>query len=316
MINGHGDDSFMYQNIRMNFSSNICQHADHSALKKHLMERFDLISNYPEPEAWTLEQTLAKKYDVAADCVLVTSGATEAIYLIAHAYSHLPYFVCQPTFSEYEDACRMFGMPKEKGGLTWVCNPRNPDGYVYSQQEIYQLANTCQLLVIDQAYECYTRCHQRFPILHSPSTITLHSMTKTYAVPGLRLGYIIAESAIINHLRRYLHPWSVNALAIEAGLFLLEHEELIAHPNLEEAQLLYRCINQIDGFSALPTETNFMLCRTEYHTAADLKDYLAREHGMLIRDASNFHGLNNHFFRVAAQLPEENNALVEALRKK
>lgn len=309
MINGHGDDAFRYDHISINFSTNISQHADHSLLKAHLTGCFDLISNYPEPEAWTLERALARRLGVDESCVLVTSGATEAIYLIAQAYAHLPYHIDQPTFSEYEDACCMFGLREGRGGLGWICNPRNPDGHVYTEDELNQLAADHELLVIDQAYKRYTRK----TVCHVPTAVTLHSLTKDYAVPGLRIGYVTAPAPVVARLRRYMRPWSVNALAIEAALFLLEHDELLMRPDLDEAQRLNRRLNGLRGITALPTDTNFMLCRLEHHTAAEVKDHLARRHGMLIRDASNFRGLDEHYFRVAAQLPEENDLLVDVL---
>ena len=71
---------------------------------------------------------------------------------------------------------------------------------------------------------------------------------------------------------------------------------------------------EIPGIAVMETQTNFMLCTVEKRTAALLKDYLARSHGMLIRDASNIKGLTQHHFRVAAQKPEENDALVEAIK--
>ena len=311
MISGHGDDIYGYKDIRINFSSNICQHADHSALRQHLAEQFDVISNYPEPEPWTLERAIARKLGIDEDCVLVTNGATDAIYLIAQTFAHLPFRSIHPTFSEYDDACRMFGLREGHGGLVWLCCPNNPDGRVYREQ----MVDDAKLLVIDQAYACYTQAALMTPqqSVSNGRTILLHSMTKTYAVPGLRLGYITAAPDIISQLRRHLRPWAVNALAIEAGLFLLAHDELMVKPDLEEAQRLYGRLNGIDGITVLPTDTNFMLCRTERHTAAELKSHLALQHGMLIRDASNFKGLDEHFFRIAAQLPEENDALINAI---
>jgi len=148
-----------------------------------------------------------------------------------------------------------------------------------------------------------------------PNVIQLHSMTKTYGVPGLRLGYITASVRLANIIRQAMRPWAVSALAIEAGKFLLEHDdELRCRPDLGEAQRLWQQLNAIGGVSMQPTATNFMLGTVAHLTAAELKDRLARQHGMLIRDASNFRGLTPHHFRVAAQSPAENDALVEALR--
>ena len=103
MIEGHGDDAYRYGDIKSDFSSNICAHNHHQALMKHLMARPELISHYPEPEAWSLETIIAERYGLHSQQVIVTSGATEAIYLIAQTFrmqSEIP----SPTFSEYEDA--------------------------------------------------------------------------------------------------------------------------------------------------------------------------------------------------------------------
>ena len=86
MIEGHGDDTYQYEGIRMNFSSNISRHPDLAALKEHLAKRLDLIDHYPEPEGWTLESMIAKKLGIPAECVIVTNGATDAIYLVAQAF--------------------------------------------------------------------------------------------------------------------------------------------------------------------------------------------------------------------------------------
>lgn len=107
MIEGHGDDAYRYGDIKSDFSSNICAHGNHQALMNHLMAHPELISHYPEPEAWSLETVIAERYGLQPQQVIVTSGATEAIYLIAQTFrmqSEIP----SPTFSEYEDACQLF----------------------------------------------------------------------------------------------------------------------------------------------------------------------------------------------------------------
>ena len=83
---------------------------------------------------------------------------------------------------------------------------------------------------------------------------------------------------------------------------------------LAETQRLRTMLNEIDGIEAQPTQTNFFLCTIQQAMAAELKEYLAREHGILIRDASNFTGLTPHHFRIATQSPVENDALVTAIK--
>lgn len=326
MIDGHGDDTYKYGTIRLNFSSNIPAFVDLSALEDYLRGRLSVIRSYPAPSPRMLETVIAHSIGKSADEVLVTSGATEAIYLIAQSLSQtLPqgtgtFTVLHPTFSEYESASRMFGMREaEDGDVCWLCNPNNPTGEVYVEDDIRALAFRHQWLVVDQSYEDYTL--PSADAMHRTSTreyenvITLHSMTKKFCIPGLRLGYVTASADVIALLRSFCHPWSVNALAIEAGLWLMEHRpQLIDMPRyLSEAQRLRSMLNRIPGVRVRETQTNFMLCTIEGRTAAELKEYLVRQHGILIRDASNFPGLSPQHFRVAAQRPEENDELADAI---
>ena len=379
MIEGHGDDAYRYEGITSDFSSNICLPAHrHEALMTHLANHPELILHYPEPEAWSLEKMLADRLGIDPACVIVTSGATDAIYLVAQTFPYRP-VIPAPTFREYEDACKVVGNASERcnmphavtlgsathyatpgsvthyatlGSVThyatlgsvihygesilWLCNPNNPTGEHYSSDSIRNMSAAHTLTVIDQSYEHYTA----IPTMSAKTAVSranviqIHSMTKTYAVPGLRLGYIVAARPLTAALRCRLRPWSVSSLAIEAGKYLLQHDELMCRPDLEEARRLRALLSAIPGMTVSPSNTNFMLCRlpvvgnasercvnlltatlgsVAHYTAAALKDYLAREHKMLIRDASNFRGLTPQHFRVAAQSPAEDDALVAAI---
>ena len=355
MINGHGDDIYQYGGIRCNFSSNISPLIDTSPLRQHLAERLTLINHYPEPDAYSLEVLIAAKHGISPNEVLVTSGATDAIYLIAQTLrSERTFAVKRPTFSEYADACRMYGYeeaPKaaskrehsdacisyaeheqartkfKAGAVRWLCNPNNPTGELRTTDTVKVLSRRHHWLIIDQSYEDYTW----EPLLSAQTAIdmqnviVIHSMTKRFAIPGLRLGYIIAPSAVTRRLRANYRPWAVNALAIEAGHWLLEDEG--EHHSSEEpyyreemklllAQTRYlrERLRNIFGIHVYPTSTNFMLCSIRQSTAAELKEYLLAHHGFLIRDASNFEGLKDCHFRIATQLPEFNTELVEAIK--
>lgn len=318
MIKGHGDDAYQYKHIISDFSSNICAGMGHQALMGYLAAHPEFASHYPEPEAWSLEQMIAEQHGMQPEQIIVTNGATEAIYLIAQAfplYADIP----RPTFSEYEDACQLFPRTDENHRMLWLCNPNNPTGDVYDQLVIDRMVVKYDLVVVDQSYENYTNHFVMNPrwASHLPNLIQIHSFTKTYGIPGLRLGYITAHASLTSHLRRYLRPWSVSALAIEAGKFLLRNKELQCTPDFNEAQRLRDRLQQIDGILTQETQTNFILCQmTEAgQTAAELKDYLAQKHHLLIRDASNFKGLTPRHFRIATQTPTENDALVAAIKE-
>ena len=321
MIEGHGDDLYRYDNIKMNFSSNIYAGTDLSELETFLSSRLDTIRSYPEPSAATLERMIAADCGISPDEVLVTSGAVDAIYLIAQAWRDAgTCHVIQPTFREYEDACRVFGyQEQEDGALCWLCNPNNPTGSVLPASEVMALAERHRWLVVDQSYEDYTMSPLLAPAeaVKCDNVILLHSMTKRYAVPGLRLGFITAQAGIISLLREQYRPWAINALSLEAGKWLVERGET-AIPDLNsylaETQRLRRALDGIDRIGIMETMTNFFLCTIREATASELKEYLAREHGILIRDASNFTGLTPHHFRIATQSPDQNDALVAAIR--
>lgn len=335
MIYGHGDDLYRYGGlVKANFSSNIYQKADLSALKRYLAARLDIIGNYPEPAPLSLERALAEEQGVDEGNVMATNGATEAIYIIAQ-YNAMKYgkdghtnIIRQPTFSEYADACRTFGLHVTHGedGLkgrrvAWLCNPNNPTGSVTPAERLLAGidARPDVLFVIDQSYEHYTTepMITDMEAARRHNVILLHSMTKRFCIPGLRLGYAVACRDIIDGLRPLRHPWSVNALAIEAGLFLLKSGTGVIPPlegYLTEAQRLNQQLGMIDGTTVCPTKTNFMLASIKGHTAAELKEFLVTRHGLLIRDAANFEGLDASYFRVAAQDRHADDMLVTAIK--
>jgi len=375
MIQGHGDDRYRFgRHMVADFSSNVYSHVDLAPLKAHLCERLDLIGRYPEPEPYSLEKALAARLAIDPAAICVTSGATEAIYLIAHAFQGSHSTILAPTFSEYADACALyahstalvfvpagrnnavqpenhplfrsllqgenrsecsggwypaqrpfFGSKTDtraaKRALLWLCNPNNPTGTVIPKDELVAAIeeNPETLFVIDQSYGFFTQepLLSASEVVRYPNVLQLHSMTKRYAMPGLRLGYVTGQAALIEKIRAVRMPWSVNALAIEAGRYLAEHPDtapIDLSALLAETQRLRDQLNEIPGLTAEPTRTHFFLCHLKRGRAANLKQRLAEENGLLIRDAANFEGLEEGHFRIATQTPEENDLVVKAIR--
>ena len=333
MIYGHGDDTWRYGDaIKMNFSSNIYQKADLSELKAFLASRLDVIGHYPEPEPKELEGLIAEKLEIPANMVMVTNGANEAIYLIAQLYSGWTSIIPQPTYHEYADACKMFGhiisyertddlevLPQDR--IYWLCNPDNPTGNVLLKVLLAYVIrkNPRFLYVIDESYADYTLQPRLQPkeMMDCFNVMFIRSMSKKYCVPGLRLGYVVASPIIIDRLRAIRQPWTVNALAIEAGKYLVEHDpQLLPDMNayIAEAQRLKAGLEAIEGLMVMDTQTHYMLVNIDWANVLELKNWLVEHYGILIRDASNFHGLDDHCFRVAAQTPEENDALLNAIK--
>lgn len=153
-----------------------------------------------------------------------------------------------------------------------------------------------------------------------PNIIIVDSFTKSYGIPGIRLGYVIASAEIIDQLAAIRPPWSVNSLSLKAGEYILErHNEL--QPNImelvTESRYLQDKIAKISGFRVTPSDCNFFLVEICNSTSqvSELKKFLIDKHGILIRDASNFVGLTNSHFRIAAQERKDVVKLINALKE-
>lgn len=332
MIDGHGDDIFRYgDKIRINFSTNITQNVDHSALLDHIAKTGDVFKNYPEPEPRSVERKLAALHGTEAENIIVTNGATEAIYLLAHAYSNLRSAIIAPTFREYQDACWLYDHKVEfieslndiAGGFAtvWLCNPNNPTGRAYDRKSLLTTIDKHPgtLFVVDQAYAAYSVADvlSIADIMSRSNVVMLHSLTKQFVVPGLRIGYAIGPAMIINRMRSLRMPWSVNAIAITAANYLIDNASAYTFDAQAlhcEAMRLAEEMRKL-GIDTKGTDCNFLLATLPHGTAADLKSWLIANHGILIRDASNFEGLTPRHFRVAAQSRDENNDLIKALRE-
>lgn len=332
MIDGHGDDVFRYgDKIRVNFSTNIPQGVTHTGLMSHLFGAGAIFRNYPEPEPRSVERKLAGIHGVESGNVIVTNGATEAIYLLAHAFAGGASAIVVPTFREYQDACRVHGHSMQfassleeigsGNNIVWLCNPNNPTGQVYDKEELLGLAdgNPSTLFVLDQAYALYSTREviSDEEIMCRKNVVVLHSLTKQFVVPGLRIGYAIGPAEIVDRLRRLRMPWSVNSIAIEAAHYLLQNESEYRF----DSSLLHREAVRIGremmtlGMEVSSTDCNFLLAKLPSGTSGALKEWLIENHGLLIRDASNFESLTPRHFRVAAQGAEENDLLISALRE-
>lgn len=333
MIHGHGDDLYRSgAEVKANFSTNVWYEANTEPLCRFLTERMSGIFHYPEPDAGSFRRAAAEYHGVQPANILAGNGATELFYIVAHAFAGGTTLLPVPSFTEYEDACNLYdhnvqfltdtdihSLPAD-ANLMFICNPNNPDGRIWSLEDIRTLLDRYpdMVLVIDESFIHFApRASTAIPLLSEyTNLLIIRSMTKCYAIPGLRLGYMLGDEALIEFIAGFGQPWSVNALAIEAGKYLFRHGESSlpdAARLLRRQQQFSRRVAAIPGFRPLPSQTSFFLTETDYDST-DLKHRLLESHGILIRDASNFRGLNNHYFRVNTLTDEKNALLIDALK--
>ena len=334
MIIGHGDDYGIQSELIANFSTNIPASCKNDALLQYLSETMLSVTHYPDPDASELAQRLAQKYGIDAASVLVTNGATEAFYLLAELFQGKHSLIFTPSFAEYEDACERYShkityasnakyasFSPSTYDLVWLCNPNNPDGKLLDLQLLKRWLNEAPntTFILDEAYvELAYNVSSILPELHDyPNLVVVRSMTKRYVIPGLRLGFIAAEQALLQKIKPMLMPWRINQMAIEAGYFIASNQYADGFCEQEltaESQWLQKQINAIKGFEVVPSTMNYFLVIGE-KSASDLKSWLLSNYQILIRDASNFRGLNAHYFRIATGNRQQNKMLIQALQQ-
>ncbi len=335
MLHGHGNDKYLFDSkIVADFSSNVWFKSLPETFFEHIAAELKCAKDYPNPEAADLKRELAEIFPVSMDNMWVCNGSVEGIYLLAQLFAGNKSAIVNPCFSEYEDACKGynhqltfyhnktdFTSRKFKENFIWIGNPNNPDGKIIEPLEIEKLLinNPSSTFIVDEAYANLTiGFSSSVPLLLKYNNlIILQSFTKTFAIPGIRLGFVFASKKVIQRLAALSIPWSVNALAISAGKFIASnYGELLPQQNelAKWNSLFYEKLNKIRGLKIHPSQSNFFLVEMKTGNAGELKTFLIEKHGILIRDASNFRGLDSRFFRLSVQSENEMDLLVVAIK--
>ena len=297
------------------------------------------LDRYPDRQALALRRALAGRLGRAPSQIAVGSGATELIWAIALAFvrSGDRVFIVGPTFGEYRRATSLMGgkviewtarpedgfavpdaitriLRQTQPRVVFVCNPNNPTGVLLSPDTISEWARSTPqaLLVVDEAYIAFARGARSAVTLSEENVLVLRSMTKDYALAGLRLGYAVGSQRVIEALGRALPPWSVSALAQVAGLAALGDEAYVRRSLARLAQdkeALVQGLRDL-GWNPLPSATQFFLI--EVGDGAAWRRELLR-HKILVRDCASF-GLPA-YIRLATRRAEENARLLAVLRE-
>jgi L-threonine-O-3-phosphate decarboxylase len=295
---------------------------------------------YPDREALALRRVLSTHLDVAVDDILVGNGSTEIIWLVALAFVRAgdTVLLVGPTFGEYTRAAVLMGarphqytarhadgfrvvpetmtqlLQQRQPRLVFLCNPNNPTGTSVAPDSIAQWAALCPgtLFIVDEAYLTFTASAPSVLPTRYPNMLVLRSMTKAYALAGLRLGYAVGSPDILAALRRARPPWSVNALAQSAGIAALQDTAHLTHCLARIAQAKHDFLAGLcaAGLTPVPSTTHFFLVRVG--NGATCRQALLRR-GILVRDCASF-GLPA-YIRVATRRPEENDRLLTALKE-
>lgn len=306
--------------------------------------RSGLVNGYPDPRATELRNCLSQKLRVGSDNLIVGNGSTELIRLIAMAYfdRNDRVLIPQPTYSEYEVACQMMGakiirqpvlkedecfrldiekliflIHKFRPKGVFLCNPNNPTGQCVTCNDIKKLLPVFPgcLFIIDEAYITFTESEDDFSslsLIHHDNLVILRSMTKDYALAGLRLGYAVAASPIIDTLWKICPSWNVNTLAQLAGVVALRSQNYIEECKSKIGIAKRFLMTQLSyiGLSVIPSQANFFLVKV-----GDAKSFYQSllRRGFLVRDCTSF-GLSE-YIRIAPRALHECKRLIAVMEE-
>jgi threonine-phosphate decarboxylase len=293
---------------------------------------------YPDPDALQLREALAAANSVPVEQVLAGNGSAELIWLAAQACVRPGgrVLIVGPAFGEYARAARAAGgaivelcaeppafgldagrivncIREQQPRLTYVCNPNNPTGLRLSDDQIHAVASACApgLLVLDEAYRAFVS-EAPFGPPPAPNVLVLRSMTKDYALAGLRVGYALAQPSLLESLRSLQPPWSVSGAAQAAGLAALgdpDHLDRTLALTRQAAAGLRANLEAL-GARLVPSTAHFLLI--EVDNGRDWRRRLMAR-GCLVRDCASF-GLPQ-YVRAGTRTPEENEHLITAWRE-
>lgn len=326
------------------FSANINPHGPPPGLKEKWPDFFQEINVYPDPFATQLKERISKSEQTPSDTILIGNGGAELITLLARMLSGKKVVIVEPTFSEYEKACRAnkceivyhqliepnfelnpddLRRSLKDADALFLCNPNNPTGIHYPASAIISILKECEkrncLVILDEAFFDFLVEYDSFvPYINRFSNlIIIRSLTKMFAIPGIRLGYLVAQPAIVSELSLLQSHWSINTIALLAGELCLQNESFIKETQAyicKERKKLFTFFKQ-NGFVFSSSNVNFYLFQDPLlKNQFALFEFLIHQ-GIIPRHTFNFPGLEGRWLRFAIKGSNENNHLLEVLTK-
>lgn len=336
--------------IEYDFSVNLNPLGPPKSVQDALAAALNHVEEYPDPEYRELRRGLANYWQLAEEQLVPGNGASELIPGIIRTLSPKNCMVTAPCYSGYETAlnaaassCRIHRIPlraendftlpenicqeiaRVKPNLLILTNPNNPNGKRISANRLREIADTCRaagtVLLVDECFLALSGGDED-SLIHcirseALPAVVLRAFTKTFAIPGVRLGYAVCSAPTAERIRRELPEWNLSVFAQYAGRAALEAAaggtsgylaasvEMIAR----EREFLSAELEKL-GLRVFPSDANYILFQSRDR---ELHQKLL-DKGILIRDCRDYHGLTAGFYRTAVRTHRENTALLQCLR--
>lgn len=345
--NPHGGD--IYEgNIILDFSANTNPLGTPHGVIEAMQAALDVAHRYPDPYCRELTKAIAEHEGIPQEYVLCGNGAADLIYAYCRAVSPSSAVETAPTFSEYSSALERAGckinryllhednefnldedfihyLDKIKPEAVFLCNPNNPTGRLIPQSLLEKILKFCDKsgtrLFVDECFldlsnidnDAGNAGMKRFLKDHK-NLFILKAFTKSYGMAGVRLGYCLcSDGDLLEKMSKESCPWNVSSIAQAAGTAALRESEFLIKTReiiRKERKWLKNALES-EGFRVCDSHANYLL----FYGGAGLGKVLKEQCGIVIRDCSNYNGLENGWYRTAVRLHAENEKLIECIRQ-
>ena len=330
--------------VRLDYSSSINPlGTPKKAIAAVKMSANSLVQTYPDPECRELKKSLSRYLGIDSEWFTVGNGAIEIIYWFAHTTTSVRgrVVIPTPTFCEYEVASQKVGaevtlvplnnfdldtdkiIEKARGAdAVFLCNPNNPTGMLATKQimKIIENIDNSTKILLDECFieladnpEANTMIDQ---ISEFDNLVILRSLTKSFGLAGLRVGYSVCNPTLAKRLSTNKIPWNVNSLAQVAGVAALRERRCLSKARAlikKERRFLHDNIEKLESFHPIRSDSNFFLVHLQGRNSTQFRDRLLKKSGVLVRDCSTFTGMGAQYIRIAIKKHSENILLLKAL---
>ena len=297
------------------------------------------------PDAYSFLSAIVNKHLLMPDEIVVGSGAASLIFAVIHAVSPRRVLILEPAFVEYLRASAAVNarvttalLTEDRGftpdfdslvhdvkerqfDLVILNSPHNPTGALYPRDALLSLIDAAEehntAVLLDEAFIDYASRESFVSLAPTKShLIVLRSLTKFYAMPGIRIGYTVTSAELAAKIKGQIDPWSVSTVALEAGCAALAEDEFgteSCRVNTIAGEEFASALRGL-GLEVLPSAAYFLLAKLPRGSGGDLQSWLESER-ILIRRCDSFHGLSDEFIRLAVRSSSDNERLVSLIEK-
>ncbi len=341
----HGGDRYRNR-VELDFSVNLNPLGVHAKIKKSIIDNIDKLEYYPDGEIQELGEKLSEHINVKKEDIIFGNGASELIMAVINAVKPKKILLPVPSFKGYEKAIEASGggiveyemncefeitediieKITDEIGILFLTNPNNPTGKYIRNELLEKIINRCEethtAVVLDECFMELSDKPEKNSFLNRyekyPHLCILRAFTKSFAIPGVRLGYLVCSGkALIEPVKKMLPEWNISVPAQVSGIAAIDL--LNDDPYLENARKLIKDQRTYleqeltgMGFEVIPSDTCFLLIKYPDSKIDFYGELLKR--GIMIRDCSDYRNLEDGYFRIAVKTEKENKGIISEIQ--